>query len=215
MKTLFTQSAMVMMLVGLTACETTTYTTRPGPGPRANNSKYVDPGETSNSSTLRTESNDIVAMCDKMVRSILANPAVSARKTPPRIVLDSAYFKNRSSDRLDVRMITDRMRTALVKSANGRMFFLARHAVDAVEKERALKRDGTVDGGTVGQTQRTAGADYRLVGTITERSNFANTGTQSSFMQFTFELIDLETSAIVWANDFDFKKVGRDSGVYR
>ena len=43
------------------------------------------------------ESQDVVAMTDQMMRSLLANPMGSNRTTPPRGLIDMDGFKNEST----------------------------------------------------------------------------------------------------------------------
>ena len=59
------------------------------------------------------ESQDILAVTDQMTRDILGNAQVSGRSVAPRIILDSEYFSNESSSRINKNMLTDRLRTLL------------------------------------------------------------------------------------------------------
>lgn len=162
------------------------------------------------------ESQDIVAMTDRMMRDMLANQLLAGRMPPPRIILDAAYFTNESSSRINKNMITDRLRIELQRAAQGRLLFVGREHVGMVEAERQLKRDGLTDGGTIRKTQATAGADYRLVGRITSADALdPSSGTVSRYQQITFEMLDLEYGTIVWAGMYEFKKTAQDDIVYR
>ena len=104
----------------------------------------------------------------------------------------------------------------LNRAANGRMVFVGRHFADMVEKERELKRDGAVDGGTIRQTQATAGGDYRLGGRIASLDAMdRNSQTRSRYHQVTFEMIDLELGTIVWSGSYEMKKASQDNVLYR
>ena len=105
-------------------------------------------------------------MVDRMIRHMLANPVLARAATPPRVIVDSACFENRSSHRLNKNILIDRLAMRLQIAANGRILFVDREHADMVEKERALKREGIADVGTGGLTQAVAGADYRLTGRI-------------------------------------------------
>ncbi len=161
------------------------------------------------------ESQDIKSMVDKMVRHMLANPTLAGAAEPPRVIVDSAYFENQSSQRIDKDVLTDRLATQLQISANGRILFVNRERADMVEKERALKRAGKTDTGTVGLTQAVAGADYRLSGRITSLDQRTRSGVQQRYMNIVFRMTDLENGITVWANQYDFKKAGQDDVVYR
>ena len=162
------------------------------------------------------ESQDIVAMTDQMVRDLLANPLVMQRATAPRVIIDQEHFQNNSSQRIDKNLIVDRLRINLQRAANGRLVFLSRESAAMVQAEREKKRDGATDAGTTGLTRAQFGADYRMIGRIsTLDARSAKTGAVERLTAITFELIDLETSASIWAGMYEFKKAGADDAVYR
>lgn len=162
------------------------------------------------------ESQDVVSMTDRMIRDILATPQIAGRSTPPRIIIDSEYFANDSSSRINKNLITDRLRIELNRAAQGRLVFVARHYGDMVAKERDAKRNGDTDRGTIRSTKAKAGADFRLGGRITSLdANSAASGTLSRYHQISFELIDLEYETIAWSGLFEFKKEAQDDVLYR
>jgi hypothetical protein len=185
-------------------------------GSQAQETIYNDPSVELSGSGVGIESQDIVAVTEKMASDILASPQVSAREITPRIIVDSEYFTNESSSRtLNKNLLTDRLRVGLTKAAAGKLVFVGREHVAMVEKERELKRAGVTDAGTIRITQATAGADYRLVGRISSLDS-VKTGNQmaSRYHQIVFELIDLELGTIVWNNVYEFKKTAKDDVVY-
>lgn len=103
-------------------------------------------------------SQDIVAVTDEMMRDMLANRMLAARDIPPRVIIDNEYIRNESSSVVNTNMLTDRLRIELNRAANGRMVFVGREYAGMVQKERDLKRDGAVDGGTIRETAAQAGA---------------------------------------------------------
>ena len=161
------------------------------------------------------ESQDIVAVTDTMMRDMLANRMLAGRDTPPRIIIDDTYFRNESTSRINKKMITDRLRILLNRASQGRMVFVGRHFSNMVEQERAMKRDGVVDGGTIRTTRAAAGADYRLGGTISSMDARMASGATSRYHMLTFEMIDLELGTIIWSGMYEFKKSGQDDVVYR
>lgn len=162
------------------------------------------------------ESQDIMAVTDQMMRDMLSNPQLMNREVSPRIIIDSQYFTNESSSRINKNMLTDRLRINLNRAANGRLTFVGREYADMVEKERDLKRMGVVDGGTIRSTQATAGADFRLVGRIMSLDAMdTQSQERSRYHQITFELIDLELGTYVWSGMYEFKKSAQDDIMYR
>ncbi|MBZ0335250.1 hypothetical protein MARI_28850 [Marinobacter sp. JH2] len=179
-------------------------------------SVYEDVSTTGSVGGVGIESQDVVAVTDKMMRDMLANPLLTGRSTPPRIIIDNEYIKNESTSVVNTNMLTDRLRIELNRAANGRMIFVGRHFSDMVQKERDLKRDGTVDGGTIRKTAAQAGADFRLGGRISSLDAIdRNTGTQSRYSQISFEMVDLELGTIVWSGLYEMRKAARDNVVYR
>ena len=162
------------------------------------------------------ESQDIISMTDRMVRDMLANPMLANQNPPPQVIVDSEYFINESSQRLNKNQITDRLRNELNRASRGRLVFVGRHYSDMVAHERELKREGVVDVGTTGLTQAQAGGDYRLGGRITSLdSRNTQTGLVQRFNQINFEMVDLERGVIVWTGIYDFSRAAGDDVIYR
>lgn len=162
------------------------------------------------------ESQDIVAMTDRMMRDMLSNQLLAGRAPAPRIIIDSQYFTNESSSRINKNMITDRLRIELQRAAQGRMVFIGREYSGMVEAERELKRTGVTDAGTIRSTRATAGADFRLAGRITSADAVdSSSGTASRYQQISFEMIDLEYGTVVWSGLYEFKKTAQDDIIYR
>ena len=162
------------------------------------------------------ESQDIMAMTDQMLRDLLATPEIVGRGKAPRILLDDSNFKNQSTQSINRNLIVDRLRVGLNRAARGRMTFLSREHIKAVEQERQLKREGVTDVGTTGLTKAYLGLDYSLSGRIASQdSRAATSGLQQRYMQITFEMFDMETSAIIWSNQYEFAKSAADDVVYR
>ncbi len=197
-----------MMLVS--GCATTVHDNAPG------RTSYNDPSQRDGVSGVGVESQDIIAATEEMMRDMLANPVLAGRAVPPRVIIDSEYFRNESSSVVNRNQLTDRLRIQLNRSANGRMVFVGRHYADMVERERQMKRDGVVDGGTIRTTAATAGGDYRLGGRITSLDAMSrDTQKRSRYHQITFEMVDLELGTIVWSGIYEFQRTAQDNVIYR
>jgi PBP1b-binding outer membrane lipoprotein LpoB len=194
-------------------CTTTTaYDNRPGPP--TGYQPITESGTVSGG--VGIESQDIVAMTDRMMRDILATPAFGSASTPPRVIVDSSYFVNEGSSRVNKNLITDRLRVELARAARGRMTFVGRENVAAVEDERELKSQGVTDGGTRRRTSGTAGADFRLTGRINSLDKVnPRTGQRARYNQITFEMLELESGIIAWSGMYEFQKVGEEDLIYR
>ncbi len=162
------------------------------------------------------ESQDIVSMTDKMMRDMLATPALVGRSVPPRVIIDDSNFHNESASIINKKLITERLMVSLNRAAAGRLVFIERQAAEMVETERTLKRQGIVSEGTLGSTRATAGADYSLTGRIMSQSSVSgSTGLTSRYHEISFKMVDLETGVVVWSGMYEFKKTAQDDVVYR
>jgi len=211
MKQLAIATALAAMLAGCASPSGTAVYNAPG-----RPTQYIDPATTGVVSGVGIESQDIVSMSEEMMRSLISSGALGNHTTPPRVIVDAAYFHNESSQFLNKRLIVDRLRTGLIQASQGRVIFVAREYAGMVEKERDLKRQGVVDTGTRGMTRAAAGADYRLAGRIkTLDATDRRTGVIQRYNQITFEMVDLEYGTIVWSDQFEFSKFAQDDAIYR
>ena len=204
--------AVPCVLLAVGGCATTA-----PPDAKGKRATYEDVSTSSESlQGVGMESQDIVAMTDKMMRDMLTAPDLAARNPPPRVIIDSEYFYNESSSRVNKNLITDRLRIELNRAARGKMTFIGRHFANMVESERQLKREGQVDVGTTGLTKAAAGGDFRLGGRIASLDTVdPKSGMQLRYQQITFEMVDLETGAIPWSGIYEFKKSAQDDLIYR
>jgi PBP1b-binding outer membrane lipoprotein LpoB len=158
------------------------------------------------------ESQDLVAVADKMARSILAIPQIANAPTPPVVVLDPVENKTRFPINKDI--FLTRIRAQLNSRAQGKVIFLARDRMATLERERNLKREGAVTASADPQVQEFKGADYFLTGTLEGLSTRTRAGT-SDYILYAFQLIDARTSAIVWEDMAEVKKQGLEDAAYR
>jgi len=158
------------------------------------------------------ESQDLVMVADKMSRSILAIPQIANAATPPTIVLERVDNQSRFPINSDI--FLTRIRAQLNSKALGKVMFLARNQMAALEKERNLKREGTVTASSDPGIQEFKGADYFLTGTLQGLSTRTSAGT-SDYILYDFRLIDARTSVIVWEDSAELKKQGLEDAAYR
>jgi PBP1b-binding outer membrane lipoprotein LpoB len=151
------------------------------------------------------DSADVIAATDRAARDLF--PAL-LKSTQNDLVVAPATIKNESIQPFNVGMLTDRMIDHLVRDCGPRVRFLAREHLDEVEREREGKRSGVYS-----PTEQKAllGAHYLLTGRISSLSKRAE-GDRADYFLMSFRLVDAESSAIVWTNQYEFKKVG-DAGV--
>src|SRR4051812_965737 len=108
------------------------------------------------------ESQDLAAGGGKKGRSIFYAPGNSRAATTPRIVVMPVENATRFPVNKDI--FVDRIRILLNSRANGKVRFLARDTMTALEAERAAKRAGQVTAASDPNVQEFKGADYFLRG---------------------------------------------------
>jgi PBP1b-binding outer membrane lipoprotein LpoB len=158
------------------------------------------------------ESQDLVAVTDKMARGILGIPEIANARTTPRIVLDPVVNETRFPINKDI--FNDRIVNSLMEHAAGKVRFLARDRMKALERENELKRAGQVTASSDPNVVEFRGADYFLTGKLQGLTTKTAQGT-SDYVLYSFELIDARTSEIVWRSSSEIKKQGLEDAAYR
>ena len=147
-----------------------------------------------------------------MARGIVGIPAIAGAKTPPRVVLEPV--KNETRFPINKDIFLTRIRTQLNSKATGKVIFLARENMAALERERALKQSGQVTASSDPNVVEFKGADYFLTGSLQGLTTKAAAGT-SDYVLYSFRLIDARTSDIIWEDAAEIKKQGLEDAVYR
>jgi penicillin-binding protein activator len=158
------------------------------------------------------ESQDLVMVTDKMARSILSIPQIANAATPPAVVLEPV--DNQTRFPINKEIFLTRIRAQLNSKSRGKVTFLARSQMAALEQERNRKREGSVTASSDPTVQEFKGADYFLTGTLQGLSTRTKAGT-SDYILYNFHLIDARTSAIVWEDMAEMKKQGLEDAAYR
>jgi len=158
------------------------------------------------------ESQDLVAVTEKMARGILAIKQITAANTPPRVALDPVLNETRFPINKDI--FLTRIRTQLNAKAQGKVIFLARERMSALDKEREMKRAGQVTASSDPTVQEFKGADYFLTGKLQGLTTRTKAGT-SDYVLYSFQLIDTRTTEIIWEDSAEIKKQGLEDAAYR
>src|SRR5690349_9400670 len=158
------------------------------------------------------ESQDLVAVTDKMARSILTIPQIANAQGTPRVVLDPVENQTRFPINKDI--FLTRIRAELNSKSRGKVIFLARDRMATLERERQMKQAGQVTSSSDPNVVEFKGADFFLTGTLSGLSTRTSRGT-SDYILYTFRLVDARTSDIVWEDSAEIKKQGLEDAAYR
>jgi penicillin-binding protein activator len=158
------------------------------------------------------ESQDLVAVTDKMARNILGVAEIAHATATPRIVLEPVVNDTRFPINKDI--FLSRIRTQLNEKAMGKVRFLDREMMKTLERERELKRAGQVTASADPNVVEFRGADFFLTGKLQGLTTRTSAGT-SDYILYTFRLTDARTSEIVWEGSSEIKKQGLEDAAYR
>ena len=174
---------------------------------------YVDPGSQGQVAGTGVESQDIASAAQKAAQSILNIPAIAQATTPPTCLVSPVT--NRSASPIDTNLYTTKLRGILMQNARGKVRFLARDVSASLnEREQKLREAGAVQPGATGADGRVAATyDYILTAELQGISTATSKG-QSEYFLVAFKLVDFN-DMLVWESQYEIKKEGRESGVYR
>ena len=158
------------------------------------------------------ESQDLVAVTDKMARSILTIPQITNAQGTPRVVLDPVMNETRFPINKDI--FLTRIRAELNSKARGKVIFLARDRMATLERERQMKKSGQVTSSADPTVVEFKGADFFLTGKLSGLSTRTSAGT-SDYILYTFQLVDARSSDIIWEDSAEIKKQGLEDAAYR
>ncbi|MES9858629.1 MAG: penicillin-binding protein activator LpoB [Sedimenticola sp.] len=177
----------------LTGCQTTSQ------------SVYQDPKQESIVKTTRFQAYDVGKVTDKMIDSMLMSDYPF--KPGTRQVVRWAGVKNKTNQHLDTKMITNRIRTQLVRS--GRVRLVSDDGENDIRKsianERKLSRSSAASATTRRQTGLMSASAFKLYGDIQEIASRDSNAKSSAYL-VTINLIDVETGELIWADEKEIIK---------
>ena len=161
---------------------------------------------------LGVESQDLVTISEKMARGILGADPIATAKGKPVVVLEP--IDNDTRFPIDKEIFLTLIRDKLLEHAANKISFVAREHIEKLEAERDRKLAGQVPGGEKIKGNKFKGADFILTGTFKGISSRGTAGA-SDYVLYSFQLIDPESSEILWGGNHQIKKQGKDDVTYR
>jgi penicillin-binding protein activator len=164
---------------------------------------YGDPGARE-VVTADFGSTDLQLVTDKMVASLLDSgrlvPDKAQPDQPPVVAVTS--LRNRTSEHIDTKSITDKIRTALLKSGRARFSAMDMQG-DLLNQVKF--QDLAADTDTAKAYGRQVGATFILGGDIT--SIVKQSGrVKDVYYKITLNLVHIESGLITWADEKEIRK---------
>lgn len=193
-KTLIALSASTLFLGG---CVTTG-----SPEVASGTTKYGD-AKAVETVTNEFGSTDLQTIAETMARSLVQSPLLKGR---PLITV--AEVKNKTSEYIDTRSITDTIRAQLLKSGT------VRFAVDTVAMQSQVdelsrqSQSGLYSKGKSAKMGKMEGSKFRLEGNIVSIVK-KNADLKDVWYKFSLQLIDNESGTMEWADEKEIRKTSR------
>ena len=148
-------------------------------------------------------STDLQTIAEAMTRSLLQSKAISGSKDAPIITL--ADVKNKTSEYIDTRVITDKIRTQLMKSGQVRFAVSVTEMQNQTDELKRQNQSGLYKNSTIAKTGNLQGAQYRIEGSIA--SIVKNTkDVKDVYYVFNLNLINNESGLLEWAEEKEIRK---------
>ncbi|MCF7964640.1 MAG: penicillin-binding protein activator LpoB [Methylobacter tundripaludum] len=169
----------------------------------------VEYGDSKAVETLTNEfgSTDLQTIAESMAGSLLQSAPLTAKQRPLVTVAD---VKNRTSEYIDTKSITDSIRAKILKSG------LVRFAVDTsamqtqVEELTRQNQTGLYKKSKSKKMGNMEGADFRIEGSITSIVKRAG-DVKDVYYKFSLQLVDNESGIMEWADEKEIRKTSNKS----
>jgi len=151
----------------------------------------------------RYNESDMKIMADALVSSLMNHPVIKdAKKTP---IFQVENVTNSTSEHIDMQSLTDKIRTALIKS--GKVQFHDKLQRETLSKEYAYQTEsGNVNKETAKGKGHQIGADYIMTGDFS--SNVQELGGKKVvYYKLTLNATDIKTGLITWTEEKEIKKL--------
>ena len=148
-------------------------------------------------------STDLQIIAEAMTRSLLQSKAILGSKDAPIVTL--ADVKNKTSEYIDTRVITDKIRTQLMKSGQVRFAVSVTEMQNQTDELKRQNQSGLYKNSTIAKTGNMQGAQYRIEGSIASLVKTTQDVKDVSYV-FNLNLINNESGLLEWADEKEIRK---------
>ncbi len=151
----------------------------------------------------RYNESDMKIMADALVESLMKHAIVTTPKVPPVFQVEKVV--NSTSEHIDMNSLTDKIRTALIKS--GKVQFHDKGERETLSEEYDYQnKSGNVNKTTAKERGYQIGSDYILSGDFS--SNVQELGAKKVvYYKLTLKATDIKTGIISWTDEKEVKKL--------
>ena len=172
-----------------------------GCGPKAfTKGEYDDPNRVELLDDKFNEA-DLHQMADTVIQAVLACDSITQAGKPPVVIVEKV--QNRTEEHIDTASLTEKIRTALIKSK--KVKFVNKPERDTLEDEYKHNESGNVSAETQKKRGKQVGADYILSGGLA--TNVQQVGNDKLiYYKLTMNLTNMETSIIDCPAEHEVRK---------
>lgn len=151
---------------------------------------------------------DLHEFTRNLVKSMLSKKPISERSDQPIVVIYG--LTNRTDEHIDMKAITDALRTKLHDS--GKLRFVGKEQREKIDQEvNYMMQSGKVDPSTYIRLAKQVGAQYMLTGTLYSLSKdqipqVRLKKRELKWFKLTLELTDIETALIAWTDEAEIAR---------
>ncbi|MBS3758019.1 MAG: hypothetical protein KGY61_05100 [Desulfobacterales bacterium] len=167
--------------------------------------KFVEPGEEPTSGATFGPA-ALIRTADHLSASL----AKRFQHTPERVPIRVDIVKNKTSEHIDTKAVTDTIITNLINSGNFKF------SVDYTELDQHEKRVMKEIHGRISEMDRQmylqnqVAPKYRVYGELTSIKNI-DSSAKDVFYKFTLKMVDFRTGTLTWADEKQLRKVTKRS----
>lgn len=181
---------------GLSGCVTTSPEVTSGP---------VKYGDSKAVETVTNEfgSSDLQTIAETMARSLLQSRPVTQSRNAPLVTI--AEVKNKTSEYIDTRSITDSIRAQLLKSGAVRFAVDTNAMQNQTDELIRQNQTGMYKKSKAKKIGQMEGADFRVEGNITSIVK-KTSDIKDVYYKFSLMLVNVESGVIEWADEKEIRK---------
>jgi uncharacterized protein (TIGR02722 family) len=148
-------------------------------------------------------STDLNQIAESMTRSLLQTKVISSG--PNVAVITLAEVKNKTSEYIDTRVITEKIRTQLTKSGQVKFAISISEMQSQQDELKRQNQSGLYKNESISKSGNMSGAKFRIEGAISSIVK-QNKDIKDIYYIFNLSLVNIETGLIEWADEKEIRK---------